>query len=95
MSLDRIWNGWRSQYVNEASGRPPSTAGSVVVDSVELAGLNDQKLTLLRRDKIGFVFQFFNLLPMLTAQENIELPPNSRARIATSWGPMFATDCHY
>ena len=57
-----------------SAGLDQPTTGSVVVDGVELAGLNDQKLTLLRRDKIGFVFQFFNLLPMLTARENIELP---------------------
>jgi putative ABC transport system ATP-binding protein len=46
----------------------------VVVDGVELSGLDDRRLTALRRDKIGFIFQSFNLLPVLTAEENILLP---------------------
>ena len=64
----------KSTLMHILAGLDRPTGGSVVVDGVELAGLNDQKLTLLRRDKVGFVFQFFNLLPMLTARENIELP---------------------
>ena len=64
----------KSTLMHILAGLDRPTSGSVLVDGTELAGLNDQKLTLLRRDKIGFVFQFFNLLPMLTAQENIELP---------------------
>jgi putative ABC transport system ATP-binding protein len=50
------------------------TSGEVYLGSVNLAGLNDKRLTNLRRDKIGFVFQAFNLVPTLTARENIELP---------------------
>ena len=64
----------KSTLMHILAGLDQPTSGSVIVDGTELAGLNDQKLTLLRREKIGFVFQFFNLLPMLTAQENIELP---------------------
>ncbi|MGA0122430.1 MAG: ABC transporter ATP-binding protein [Gaiellales bacterium] len=64
----------KSTLMHILAGLDQPTSGSVVVDGTELAGLNDQKLTLLRREKIGFVFQFFNLLPMLTARENIELP---------------------
>ena len=64
----------KSTLMHILAGLDQPTSGSVLVDGTELAGLNDQKLTLLRRDKIGFVFQFFNLLPMLTAKENIELP---------------------
>jgi putative ABC transport system ATP-binding protein len=45
-----------------------------VLDGTELAGLDDQGLTTLRRDKVGFIFQSFNLLPVLTAEENILLP---------------------
>jgi putative ABC transport system ATP-binding protein len=50
------------------------TEGSVIVDGKDLAKLTDDQRTLLRRDRIGFVFQFFNLLPTLTAVENIALP---------------------
>jgi putative ABC transport system ATP-binding protein len=50
------------------------TSGSVVLDGVELVDLDDKRLTELRRDKVGFVFQSFNLLPVLTARENIVLP---------------------
>jgi putative ABC transport system ATP-binding protein len=64
----------KSTLMHILAGLDRPTSGSVAVDGVELAGLNDQRLTLLRREKIGFVFQFFNLLPMLTAEENIELP---------------------
>jgi len=46
----------------------------VVVDGQELAGLDDRRLTALRRDKLGFIFQAFNLVPVLTAEENITLP---------------------
>jgi putative ABC transport system ATP-binding protein len=50
------------------------TSGEVYLGSVNLAGLSDKRLTNMRRDKIGFVFQAFNLVPTLTARENIELP---------------------
>jgi putative ABC transport system ATP-binding protein len=50
------------------------TAGTVAVGGVRFDGLDDQGLTRLRRDHIGFVFQFFNLLPSLTAEENVLLP---------------------
>jgi putative ABC transport system ATP-binding protein len=50
------------------------TSGSVVLDGVEVAGLRDRALTNLRRDRVGFVFQSFNLVPTLTARENITLP---------------------
>ena len=50
------------------------TSGSVWIAGTELGGLNDTETTKLRRQHIGFVFQFFNLLPMLTAEENIVLP---------------------
>ena len=52
--------------------RPPS--GTVVIDGVDLSTLDDAELTELRRDNVGFVFQFFNLLPVLNAEENILLP---------------------
>jgi putative ABC transport system ATP-binding protein len=46
----------------------------VILDGEELTGLDDGELTRLRRDKLGFVFQFFNLIPVLTAEENVMLP---------------------
>lgn len=64
----------KSTLMHVLAGLDRPTAGSVTIDGVGLDGLSDKKLTLLRREKIGFVFQFFNLLPMLTAEENITLP---------------------
>ncbi len=59
-----------------------ATSGQVYVGDVLLAGLGDKELTNLRRDKIGFVFQAYNLVPTLTAQENIELPLSIAGRRA-------------
>jgi len=50
------------------------TSGRVVIGEIDLSGLSDRKLTLLRRARMGFVFQFFNLIPTLTAEENVMLP---------------------
>ena len=50
------------------------SSGRVVVGGTELSGLSDKKLTLLRRERMGFVFQFFNLIPTLSAEENVLLP---------------------
>ena len=50
------------------------TSGTVTIGGQDVAGLTDREVTLLRREHIGFVFQFFNLLPMLTAEENVVLP---------------------
>ena len=64
----------KSTLMHILAGLDNPTAGSVLVDGTEIAGLDDAKLTRLRRDKIGFVFQAFNLLPVLTAEENVVLP---------------------
>jgi len=64
----------KSTLMHILAGLDGPTAGSVVIDGVELSGLDDAKLTELRRDRIGFVFQAFNLLPVLNARENILLP---------------------
>ena len=56
------------------AGLDKPTAGTVVLDGKEITGLDDGELTKLRRDKLGFVFQFFNLIPVLTAEENLVLP---------------------
>ncbi|MGF1473726.1 MAG: ABC transporter ATP-binding protein [Rubrobacteraceae bacterium] len=59
-------------HILGALDRP--SAGEVVVGDVELSALSDRKLTLLRRERMGFVFQFFNLIPTLSAEENVLLP---------------------
>jgi putative ABC transport system ATP-binding protein len=64
----------KSTLMNILAGLDRPTSGSVMIDGTEITALKDKPLTLLRRDKVGFVFQFFNLLPMLTAEENLELP---------------------
>jgi putative ABC transport system ATP-binding protein len=50
------------------------TSGQVIVGGMDLSGLSDKKLTLLRRERMGFVFQFYNLIPTLSAEENVLLP---------------------
>ncbi len=62
------------------------TSGQVLIDGVDLAGLKDKELTLLRRHRLGFVFQAYNLVPTLTARENITLPVDiAGARLDTAW----------
>ena len=64
----------KSTLMHILAGLDRPTSGSTAIDGTEVTGLSDQQLTLLRREHIGFIFQFFNLLPMLSAQENITLP---------------------
>ena len=64
----------KSTLMHILAGLDKPTSGEVSVAGVEITGLDDTELTTLRRDHIGFIFQFFNLLPMLTAAENIALP---------------------
>jgi len=64
----------KSTLMHILAGLDQPTSGEVSVAGVDIAGLDDGALTKLRRDHIGFIFQFFNLLPMLTAAENIALP---------------------
>jgi putative ABC transport system ATP-binding protein len=64
----------KSTLMHILAGLDKPSEGSVKVDGTEITTLDDDALTRLRRDHIGFVFQFFNLLPMLTARENILLP---------------------
>src|ERR1041384_279511 len=61
----------KSTLMHILAGLDKPTSGSVQLDGVEITGLDDGELTQLRRDKLGFVFQFFNLLPVLTAEENM------------------------
>ena len=64
----------KSTLMHTMAGLDSLTSGAVYVGDVELGKLREKKLTKLRRDRIGFVFQSFNLIPTLTARENIELP---------------------
>ena len=64
----------KSTLLHCLAGLDTPTSGQVFVGDVDLTELNDKRLTELRRDKVGFVFQAFNLVPTLTARENITLP---------------------
>ena len=64
----------KSTLMHILAGLDKPTGGEVAIDGTDIAKLSDTELTKLRREHIGFVFQFFNLLPMLTAEENIVLP---------------------
>jgi putative ABC transport system ATP-binding protein len=64
----------KSTLMHTLAGLDRPTSGTVRVDGVELTELDDKKLTQLRRERIGFIFQTFNLLPVLNAEENILLP---------------------
>jgi putative ABC transport system ATP-binding protein len=64
----------KSTLMHLLAGLDAATEGSIVLDGTDITRLGEKKLTLLRRETIGFVFQFFNLLPMLTAEENVTLP---------------------
>jgi len=64
----------KSTLMHILAGLDRPTSGTVVLDGEEITSLDDGDLTRLRRDKLGFVFQFFNLVPVLTAEENLVLP---------------------
>jgi putative ABC transport system ATP-binding protein len=76
----------KSTLVHCLAGLDSLTEGRVFVGDVELGALSDNELTLLRRTRIGFVFQAFNLVPTLTAGENITLPSPSPAAGPTRGG---------
>jgi putative ABC transport system ATP-binding protein len=64
----------KSTLMHILAGLDQPTSGTVEIAGIDITALRDNELTKLRRTHIGFVFQFFNLLPMLTAQENVVLP---------------------
>jgi putative ABC transport system ATP-binding protein len=68
----------KSTLLNLVGGLDRPTAGEVRVDGKALGGLTDDQLTTVRRDTIGFIFQFFNLLPTLSCLENVGLPLHLR-----------------
>ncbi|GAA4059338.1 ABC transporter ATP-binding protein [Nonomuraea soli] len=72
----------KSTLMHCLAGLDTVTAGTVHIGDVELTGLSDKQLTLLRRDRIGFIFQAFNLLPTLNAEQNIRLPLDISGRQA-------------
>jgi putative ABC transport system ATP-binding protein len=63
----------KTTFLNLVGGMQKPTSGSLIVDGEEIATLDDNGLTEYRRRKIGFIFQFFNLVPTLTVRENVEL----------------------
>jgi putative ABC transport system ATP-binding protein len=70
----------KSTLMNCLAALDTPTSGRALIGDTDIAGLNDKQLTILRRDRIGFVFQAYNLLPTLTALENIELPQRLAGR---------------
>src|SRR5947199_1008233 len=64
----------KSTLLGLLAGLDNVTSGSIVLDGVEITGLKEDRLALVRGRKIGFVFQSYNLIPTLTAEENILLP---------------------
>jgi putative ABC transport system ATP-binding protein len=68
----------KSTLLNLIGGLDTATSGEIEIDGSRLSGLSDDQLTRLRRDKIGFIFQFFNLLPTLTCLENCAIPLHLR-----------------
>src|SRR6185369_4273615 len=64
----------KSTFLHVAAGLDRPTSGTVALGGVALAGLSERRLTMLRRERVGFVFQAFNLMPSLTVTQNIALP---------------------
>ena len=70
----------KSTLMHSVAGLDHLTSGTVLIGDTDISTLNDRKLTQLRRDRIGFIFQSFNLVPTLTAAENIALPAKLAGR---------------
>ncbi|WP_461614185.1 ABC transporter ATP-binding protein [Clostridium sp. Marseille-QA1073] len=64
----------KSTLLHLLGGVDKPTSGNVIVDNVDVYNLNENQLAVFRRRKVGFIFQFYNLIPVLTAEENIKLP---------------------
>jgi putative ABC transport system ATP-binding protein len=79
----------KSTLLHCMAGLDAPTSGQVFIGDVDITGLKEKQLTQLRRDKVGFVFQAFNLVPTLTATENITLPIDIAGRDVD--GPWFDT----
>jgi putative ABC transport system ATP-binding protein len=72
----------KSTLLNLLSGIDLPTSGEVIVDGVSLGRLSERERTLFRRERIGFVFQFFNLIPTLTVEENLLLPLELKGKVS-------------
>ena len=68
----------KSTLLNLIGGLDRATSGVIRIDGQDLSGVTDDRLTAIRRDKIGFIFQFFNLLPTLSSVENVSIPLHLR-----------------
>jgi len=85
----------KSTLMHVLAGLDKPTGGTATIDGIDLSTLDDKKLTELRRDKVGFIFQSFNLLPVLTAQENIELPLKIAGRdVDAAWRDQIVQTVH-
>ena len=85
----------KSTLMHVLAGLDKPTSGTVAIDGVDLGTLDDKHLTELRRDKVGFIFQTFNLLPVLTAAENIELPLKIAGRpVDEAWRDRIVDTVH-
>ena len=73
----------KSTLLNVISGIDRATSGEVRVDGTDIAAISEHERTLFRRRRIGFVFQFFNLIPTLTVEENLRLPLELTGRTGT------------
>ncbi|HEY7213134.1 MAG TPA: ABC transporter ATP-binding protein [Thermoanaerobaculia bacterium] len=72
----------KSTVLNLLSGIDQPSSGEVVIAGVAISSLSERERTLFRRDRIGFVFQFFNLLPTLTVEENLLLPVELKGKVS-------------
>lgn len=76
----------KTTLLNLLGGIDAPTSGRLVIDGVDISEFGQRQLTLFRREKIGFIFQFFNLIPTLTAKENVEFALELSARDGTPAG---------
>ena len=92
----------KSTLLHCVAGLDSLTSGRAFIGDVDLSTLNDQKLTILRRDRVGFVFQAFNLVPTLSARDNITLPmtlagtapDHVKITRTPDARPVHSSDCH-
>ena len=84
----------KTTVLNILGGMDTATEGDVYVDGSNIAEYNSHQLTAYRRDDIGFVFQFYNLVPNLTALENVELAMQKRSSAKLDWKTVWAISLH-